>query len=136
MQEINFVKTTMENYKKHSPTNGNLYFITNSADKAIYLGSEKISSSFVDIKDGQSLPEEGSEGVFYIDRRNGSFKMLVWNKDAQEYFEMPLADRSYLKTIRREEDNIIGTKGTGEEVTASLDIPLTTNDIDSLFPDD
>ena len=136
MQEINFVKTTMENYKKHSPANSNLYFITNSADKAIYLGSEKISSAFVDINDGQSLPVEGSEGVFYIDKRNGSFKMLVWNKDAQEYYEMPLADQSYLKTVRRGEDDIIGVRGNGEEVSAKLDGALTTADIDTLFPVD
>lgn len=132
MQEINFIKTTIENYNKeptHSPNN--IYFITDQKD--LYLGDIKIGSAFVVVDDHNPIPNKGIERTFYIDKRNGSFSIKVWDSLNNQYVALPLADTSYIKTISRRNDEIVGTSGDNTESVVSLDTTITNSEIDYLF---
>jgi hypothetical protein len=134
MNEVKFVKTTRENFNKeptHDPNN--IYFITDQKD--LYLGGIKIGSAFAIIDDHTPPPEIGTEGVFYIDKRNGAFSIKVWDDVNKQYVTLPFADTSYVKSISRRDQEIVGTHGDSSESVASLDVTITNSEIDNLFPD-
>lgn len=135
MKEINFVQTTIDNFNKKSAHDShNLYFITdNSNENELYLGDKRVGSAFIEVTDQNPLPVVGKTGYFYIDLRNGSFSIKVWNATNRVYMVLPLADNTYIKSISRQDDSIVGTKGTGTTDEAALDTRLTNSDIASLF---
>lgn len=134
MQEVKFVKATRENFDKepiHDPNN--LYFITDQKD--LYLGGNKLGSAFITVDDSHPLPSVGAEGVFYVDKRNGSFSIKVWDDVNKLFATLPFADTSYVKSISRRDQEIVGTHGDSTESVAELDVTITHNEIDDLFPD-
>ena len=135
MKEINFVKTTIDRYNRRHPTStdNNVYFIEDTQE--IVVGNMKFGNAFIIVDDTHPLPSIGRYGYMYLDKTDG-FAIKVWDDNLNEYTTLPLATSDYIKTIRRGEDAIIGIRGTGEQVSAALDYPVTLEDIDTLFPDD
>ena len=132
MQEVNFVRTTVDNFNKETEHNpNNIYFTIDS--KELFLGGEKISSAFVIADETHPLPIPGAEGVFYLDKTKGSFAIRIWDSINEDYVELPIADRSYLKSLSRDADHLIGTKGDSTQDVVDLDSSLSETDIDSLF---
>ena len=132
MKEVNFVKTTLANYKKaqtHDPNN--IFFITDSTE--LYVGDTKYGSSYIFCDEQHPLPLVGRYGYLYIDNSNEEFSIKIWDDINKRYVILPIADTTYLKSIRREDQSIIGTSGTGREDIVYLDIALTHEDIDTLF---
>lgn len=135
MQEVNFVKATIANYNKRNPAHdeNNIYFIEDTNE--VMIGDMKFGSAFITVDANNPLPATGRYGYLYIDKRTG-FSIKVWDDINNAYVDLPIATSDYLKTVRRGEDDIIGVRGNGEEVSAKLDGALTTDDIDTLFPAD
>jgi len=135
MQDINFIKATAENYNRRRITPNdanNIYFITDT--QQLIIGNMKFGSAYITVDNDHPLPNIGVEGYLYIDKRNNSVSIKVWDKSANSYIELPIADKSYLKSIKRVDQSIVGVSGTGEDTSsASLDNSLTYNDIDTLF---
>ena len=131
-EEVNFVKTTIENYYK-APTHSanNIYFTTDT--KELFVGEVKYGSATIMVDDTHPLPVVGREGYLYIDKSNGLFSIKVWDDINKVYVTLPLADTSYVKTISRRDQTIVGAKGDGNEDIANLDDALDETDIDSLF---
>ena len=132
MQEINFVKTTIENYKKRNPVHddNNVYFIEDTSE--IMIGSMKFGNAFIIVDESHPLPAIGRYGYMYLDKTD-DFSIKVWDENTSEFVALPLATSSYIKSIKRVDQSIIGVSGDGREDITNLDKPLTTNDIDSLF---
>lgn len=131
MKEVNFIKTTIANYNKmqsHSPTD--VFFITDTNE--LILGSMKFGNAYITVDDNHPLPNTGRVGYLYIDTRNG-ISIKLWDETASDYVELSIADRSYIKSIKRENQQIIGTAGNDREDVVDLDDSLTNADIDSLF---
>ena len=132
MKEINFVKTTLANYKKaqiHDPNN--IFFITDSTE--LYVGDTKYGASYIFCDERHPLPEEGRYGYLYIDNSDEEFSIKIWDNINEKYVILPIADTTYLKSIKREDQFIIGTSGAGREDKAYLDTSLSYDDIDTLF---
>ena len=132
MQEVKFVKTTLENYNK-APTHdsNNIYFTTDTRE--LFMGEIKYGSAFIIADNSHPLPLTGREGYLYIDKTNGSFSIKVWDDTNKVYVALPLADTSYVKTISRQDDTIVGQHGDSTSDEAPLDTRLEHSDIDRLF---
>lgn len=131
MKEVNFIKTTSTNYNKmssHEPTD--IFFITDQ--QQIVVGNMKFGTAYVKVDEQHPLPQVGVSGYLYIDNRNG-VSIKLWDESANDYVELSIADRSYIKSIKREEQKIIGTAGDDREDIAPLDDSLTNEDIATLF---
>jgi len=132
VQEVKFVKTTLENYNKaHTHDANNIYFTTDTRE--LYMGDIKYGSAFIIVDNDHPLPLTGREGYLYIDKTNGSFSIRVWDDNNKLYVALPLADTSYVKTISRQDQTIVGYHGDSTTDTVDLDNRLEKSDIDRLF---
>ena len=132
MQEINFVKTTIDKYNKRSPIqdDNNVYFIEDTSE--IMIGSMKFGNAFIIVDESHPLPAIGRYGYMYLDQTD-DFSIKIWDTTSNEYVALPLATSSYIKSIKRVDQSIVGSSGDGREDIAVLDNVLTIEDIDSLF---